>query len=192
MKKKICVWAIGVMLSSLVPLISKAQPYRHLAPRDFAGAPPTDSYFAAYTCCYVHYSYTTTRHNGIYNVGFDVQLEFNGQKSYIRFDQINNNTTLTDILDHEQGHYNIAWLMRNELYTVLSHHHYTANYEYEIASLFRGVDIKYHKMNDDYESQTLHMTNHKNQLKWDTWFNRQLNNSDLAENRSTSNSRVNY
>lgn len=186
MKKKICAWAIGVMLSSLIPLMGTAQSYHRLVARDFTGTAPIDNAFAAYTFCYVHYSYSTTKHNGVYSIDFDVQLEFNGQKSYIRFDQIGSNATVTDILDHEQGHYNIAWLMRNELYTVLSHHHYTANYQYEIASLFKVVDLKYHKLNDDYETQTMHMTNHKNQLKWDTWFNQQLNNSDLAENRSTS------
>lgn len=183
MKKRFIVWAISAALLLLTPFLSKAQPYRKLSVADFTGVPPTDNYFAAYTFCYVHYSYTATRRNGIYNLVFDVQLEFNGQRSWIRRDQINSNTTLANVIDHEQGHYNIAWLMRNELNYILSHHRYTANYQNEITNLFKGVDAKYRKLNDDYENQTIHMTDRKKQLRWDNWFNTKLNDPELAENR---------
>lgn len=182
MKTKLCVWVICLVAFFSVPTVGIAQPYRHLTARDFAGTPTADDTYGAYTYCYVSYSYNPTRHNGNYNIVFNVQLQLNTSRSWIRFDQISSREMLADVLRHEQGHYNIAYLMKNELYSVLSHHSYTSNYQAEIASLFKVIDAKYHKMNADYEAQTQHMTNTRNQQMWNSWFNRQLDNGELADN----------
>jgi hypothetical protein len=182
MKIKSSLWAMSVLFLFILPNAGMAQSYRRLTTRDFAGIPAADNTFAAYTYCYVSYSYNTTRHNGNYNVDFNVQVLLNSSRSWMRFDQVTTREMMADVLKHEQGHYNIAYLMRNELYSILSHHRYTANYQYEIASLFKDVDAKYHKLNNDYETQTQHMADYKNQQKWDAWFNKQLGGAELADN----------
>lgn len=183
MNTKISVWVIsGMLFSFFLPSLGMAQAYHRLSTRDFAGSPPSNDSFAAYTYCYVSYSYNTTRHNGNYNIDFNVQLLLNTDKSWIRFDQVKTREVLLNVLKHEQGHYNIAYLMRNELYSVFTHHRYTSNYQMEIATLFRAVDIKYHKLNDDYETETQHMSDLHNQEKWNAWFSKQLDNAEIANN----------
>ena len=179
MRRKISVRFIGLALLFFLPFLTHAQPYRKLSTRDFTGTPPNDG-FAAYTYCYVSYSYQPTKRNGNYNIDFNVQLLMNPAKSWIRYAQVDNPNDLQDVLKHEQGHYNIAYLMRNELYSVFSRHRYTSNYQAEIVSLFREVDARYHKLNIDYETETQHMANIHNQQKWDLWFSRQLNNIEIA------------
>jgi hypothetical protein len=170
-----------VILFFIALLSADAQMYHRLTVADMAGA-PTDAGYVAYTNCYVGYSYQPTRHNGVYNIDFNVQLYLNTNRSWIKMDLVKNQNMLQEILKHEQGHYNIAWLMRNELYSVFTRHRYSANYQYEIASLFKQIESKYHKMNEDYENQTQHMDDAANQQKWNTWFNRQLNNREMAYN----------
>jgi len=181
MRKRFSVRFLGAAFLFLLPFLTHAQPYRKLTTRDFMGAPASDG-FAAYTYCYVSYSYQPTRHNGNYNIDFNVQLNMSPAKSWISYAQVNNTTLLKDVLKHEQGHYNIAYLMKNELYSVLSHHRYTANYQSEIAALFREIDSKYHKLNADYEAETQHMADIRGQLKWDQWFSKQLDQTQMAAN----------
>jgi hypothetical protein len=176
-------WIVVLLLFSL-PFTGMAQAYHRLAARDFAGTPPPDDAFAAYTYCYVNYFYNATRYNGNYTVSFNVQLMLGTNRSWIRFNQVKTRELLQEILRHEQGHYNIAYLMRNELYSVFTHHRYTANYQAEIAGLFKQVDAKYHKLNQDYENETQHMTDTANQEKWNTWFSKQLDNVEIADNNT--------
>jgi hypothetical protein len=182
MNRKIGVRTIGVALLLFISFLAVAQPYHRLTPRDFAGNPADDG-FAAYTNCYVSYSYNTSRRNGVYNVNFNVQVFLNSNRSWIRFSDVKTQEDMQSILTHEQGHYNMAYLMKNELYSVFNHHRYTSNYQAEIAALFRQVDAKYHQLNTDYETQTQHMANYRNQQKWNLWFSKQLNNNEeLASN----------
>ena len=186
MKTRFCAWAIAVTFILILPNLTMAQAYHRLTARDFTGQ-PTDNSFAAYTNCAVVYNYTPTRHNGVYNIDFDVRVILNNNSSWINFREVTSNAMLQEILKHEQGHYNIAYLMRNEAYSVLSHHRYSANYQYEIAQLYRQVELKYHQINVDYEAQTQHMTDAKNQAKWDNWFSRQLGSGEIADNNQVPN-----
>jgi hypothetical protein len=167
------------MLFLFIPFLSVGQSYHRLTANDFAGT-PNDASFLAYTYCYVSYSYNAVKHNGNYNIDFNVQMEFNPNRSWIRFDQVKGPDMLQNILKHEQGHYNIAYLMKGELYSVLSRHRYGANYQNEIEVLFNAVQTKYYKLNAQYEAQTEHMNNGLNQEKWNQWFNRQLSGAEIA------------
>jgi len=163
-----------IVLLFILPNSLKAQFYQRLAARDFTGVPPAGENFLAYTNCTVQYTYQVTSHNGQYNVDFDVEMVLNKDKSYIRLSNVTGTDMLLHILRHEQGHYNIAYLMKCELVSVFKHHRYTANYQQEITSLFKQIETKYHKINEDYESQTEHMQNDANQQKWNAWFSRAL------------------
>jgi hypothetical protein len=163
-----------IVLLFILPYSLKAQYYQRLAARDFTGTPPAGENFLAYTNCNVQYTYQVTRHNGQYSLDFDVEVVFNKDKSYIRFNNVSGNDMLLHVLRHEQGHYNIAYLMKCELSSVFKHHHYSANYEQEIVYLFKQVETKYHKINEDYENQTQHMQNDASQEKWNAWFSRAL------------------
>lgn len=185
MKTKLSTPVIAVVFLFFLSHVSVAQSYHRLAARDFAGTPATDAGFAAYTNCYVSYSYRASRYNGNYNIDFNVQLYLNTGKSWIRFNEVSTREMLMGVLKHEQGHYNIAYLMKSELYSVFTHHRYSSNYQAEIALLFKQVEAKYHQLNEDYENQTAHMANVQNQEKWNLWFGKQLDNVQIADNRNS-------
>lgn len=174
--KKMMKWWWVILLFLGAPVVTIAQSYHRLAASDFAGIPPAGNGDIAYTNCYVGYSYDVSRHNSNYVITFNVQFTLNTNKSYIRLDQVKDREMLQQILRHEQGHYNIAYLLKCEAYSVLTHHRYTANYQAEIINLFKQVEAKYHRINTDYEYQTQHMLNTQNQDKWNTWFANQLDN----------------
>ena len=77
------------------------------------------------------------------------------------------------VLKHEQGHYDIAYLLKCEAYSVLSSRDYDSNYQAEIAAIFNNINAKYQQMNAQYETETANMTNIKNQQKWNAWFDSQ-------------------
>lgn len=181
MNTSISLWVMVAAFLLFLPNLSKAQAYRKLTTSDFVGIPPANEAFAAFTYCDVNYSYNAVKHNGVYNITFSVEMLFNPYKSWIRFDQVSGQNILEYVLKHEQGHYNIAYLMKNELYGVLTHYKYTANYQSEIEILFKGVREKYHKINAAYEAETQHMNHVKNQEKWNVWFDRHLTNNELAD-----------
>jgi hypothetical protein len=169
-----------VFLFLCTPAVVRAQSYHRLAARDFTGSPPAENGDIAYTKCDVEYTYQVVRHNRDYDVTFDVRLNMDNYRSYIRLDHVSTRDQLQQILRHEQGHYNIAFLLKCEAYSVLTHHRYTANYHREIDYLFKQVEAKYQKMNADYEAMTEHMLNDQNQEKWNAWFSRQIDNVSLA------------
>jgi hypothetical protein len=178
--KKILTRRVVAVLFLCAPVFVQAQSYRRLAARDFNGTPPQQNNDIAYTNCHVDYTYQVIRHNNTYDVNFDVQLTMDNNRSYIRLDQISSREQLLQVLRHEQGHYNIAFLLKCEAYSVLSRYHYTANYHREIDYLFKQVNEKYQKMNADYEVGTNHMLNNENQERWNAWFSRKLDNVSLA------------
>ena len=174
-----------VLLLTAAPVFAGAQSYHRLAAADFGGNAPQYNGDIAYTNCHVDYTYEVIHKADNYDIRFYVQLTMDNDKSYIRLDQVNSREQQQQILRHEQGHYNIAYLLKCEAYTVLTHHRYTANYHNEIAYLFNQVQAKYQKLNSDYEASTNHMTNVLNQDKWNAWFSKQLDNVELASATKT-------
>jgi hypothetical protein len=169
-----------IILLSAAPGFVNAQSYHRLAARDFNGTPPPENGDIAYTNCHVDYTYQVIHRNNNYDISFNVLLNMDNNHSYIRLEHVSDREQLQQILRHEQGHYNIAFLLKCEAYSVLTRHRYTANYHREIDYLFKQVEAKYLKMNEDYESMTNHMLNTQSQDKWNAWFSRQIDNVSLA------------
>ncbi len=178
MKKITTRWIVLFLLFSF-PIFANAQYYHRLAATDFEGSPPRGTNFLAYTHCSVTYNYQVTQYNNRYDVDFDVQIDLNKDKSYIRLNEVKDLDMLHHVLMHEQGHYNIAYLLKCELAKVFKSHRYTANYQNEITTLFTQVNDKYQHLNDEYERQTEHMQNDANQEKWNAWFSRAIDNTPV-------------
>jgi len=171
-------WVILFLISG-TPFLARAQYYHRLAASDFQGAPSAGDQALAYTNCNVQYTYQAIKHNNTYTVDFNVELVFNRDKSFIRLNWVKDQDMLLHVLRHEQGHYNIAYLMRVELYKAFKRARYTDNYQQEIAGIFKQVDAKYQKLNADYERQTLHMQNDAKQDEWNAWFSRAIDNTPV-------------
>jgi predicted secreted Zn-dependent protease len=81
---------------------------------------------------------------------------------------------LTEILKHEQGHYNIAYLEQQELLRTVGMTVFYDDYLYKAKDILRRVDAKYKQLNVDYDEDTNHMLNREQQRNWDAYFRKQL------------------
>jgi hypothetical protein len=153
-----------------------AQMYRQLTADDFSGNIPAGSAgMVAYTSCNVTMTYQVSRGYGnSYRLLFDVQLVLNRNKSWMDRRQIVSSAMLNGILRHEQGHYQMAYLMQQEMLRALNQNRYTSDYQYQALATFNRVKDKYKQLNLDYDADTNHMLNTKQQAVWENWLNREV------------------
>ncbi len=161
-------------LALLTQLVS-AQSFRRLTTDDFRSTPlPNSRGVVAYTNCSIHFSYQATLSNNNYRLNFNVSLTMNHDKSWIDRAQIISRDLLTEVLKHEQGHYNIAYLEQQEVIRAMSRTRFTSNYQQEAMGIFNRIDARYKQLNLDYDEDTEHMQNRQQQHSWDVYFNKRL------------------
>jgi hypothetical protein len=167
----ICALLFGLLSASL----AKAQPYRQLTAYDFTGQVPAGSgFYVAHTSCNVTMTYNVQKQRNNYHIRFDVRLQFNPDRSWINRKMITSSNMMDEVLRHEQGHYQIAYLMQQEMQRELTQYRYTGDYQRQANAIFKRIDDKYRQMNSDYDEDTQHMQNRKQQNAWITFINQQL------------------
>src|ERR1700744_3072104 len=120
---------VGTVILSLTFTASKAQDYHVLTIDDFQGTPaPGFAGNIAYTFCYVDFKYTPHRHNNYYLLDFDIHVTMAPEKSWVDRSALKSHDMLAEILKHEQGHYNIAYLEAQELMRTLRKTVFYADY----------------------------------------------------------------
>lgn len=174
--KALCICALLLLFSQIL----QAQPYRRLNVNDFQGAPHPDGYTVAYTNCSIDLHYNADYSQGYYSLKFDVKLVMNRDRSWIDYSKITSPEMLDAILRHEQGHYTLAYFEQQELLRDLEHARYDDNYKSEVSSIFDRVHAKYAQLNLDYDDDTTHSLNRKQQTSWDKYFRRRLDNYYLS------------
>jgi hypothetical protein len=175
MKQRYVRWMGALMLCLLGCGVLKAQPYRQLTANDFtAPVPPGSGFYIAHTSCNVTMNYDVQSHRSNYRLVFDVKLSLNRERSWLNRQVVNTPEMLAEVLRHEQGHYQIAYLMQQEMIRELNRFHYTGDYQRQANAIFKRIDDKYRILNEDYDSDTQHMQNRKQQLAWVNYLNRQL------------------
>ncbi|WP_158828830.1 DUF922 domain-containing protein [Mucilaginibacter lacusdianchii] len=159
-----------------ISTVKAQQAYRQLTPNDFTGTIPAGSgMYVAYTSCSVSMNYQASPgRNGYYQLAFDVQLVMNRNKSWMNRKIINTPEMMAEVLRHEQGHYQLAYLMRQEMLSSLSQARYTANYQAQVNAIFSRVNEKYKQLNADYDDDTNHMLDRKQQDAWINWLNKEI------------------
>lgn len=182
------VWAICVVASSFIGVRPvKAQSYHQLNINDFQGSPQRSTGNIAYTNCMVDFSYQPVYTRGYYHLTFYIKMKMNKDRSWIDRAKVNSPDMVAEVLKHEQGHYIFAYLMQQELQRTLNNMRFSSNYDQEVSTVFNGIKKKYSQLNLDYDDDTNHMLNRKQQYSWDLYFKTQLgnqynNNTALASN----------
>jgi hypothetical protein len=171
-ERRICVLVL-CLLGSVVAL---AQPYRQLTASDFTGAVPAGSgFYVAHTSCNVTMNYNVRRlQQGYYQLAFKIRLQFNPERSWINRQMVTNPDMMAEVMRHEQGHYQIAYLMQQEMISELNRQRYTGDYQRQANNVFNRIDDKYRRMNTDYDNDTQHMQNRKQQEAWANYLSREL------------------
>ncbi len=166
---KSLVLLIAAILFILFPASTiKAQERKILNFDDFAGVPTLGSTSTAHTSYTVYYRYKVDQTQN--RLVFKVNVEFNNEKSWFRRDK-RSPDYLNKILNHEQGHYDIGFIMKNEVEKTLNGFKYSKNYKMEIDSLFKTIHAKYGLLEVRYDDETRHGLNSDFQNTWNKFFN---------------------
>jgi len=149
--------------------------YQKLTPDDFQGTPRTNGDgVVAYTNCTIDFYYEAHPKDNYYLLNFRINVTMNKNKSWMNRGMIHTQAQMAEILKHEQGHYNIAYMEQQELLRTLGKTVFYANYRQQAQQVFDQVDAKYKQLNLDYDNDTEHMVNRVQQASWNTYFDRKL------------------
>ena len=152
-----------------------AQPYRKLTSGDFRGAPqPGSAGELAFTNCMIEYSYTPHPRNGYYELDFNIKLVMLHDQSWMDRRKIPSQTRMDEILKHEQGHYNLAYLEQQELLRTVARTVFRDDYKDVANAIFQRIDAKYHMLNENYDTDTENSSNRVQQHSWDVYFDKVL------------------
>ena len=128
--------ALAVALMIIVRNEATAQGYHQLTPSDFLGTPkPRVMGHVAYTNCTIDFKYTANRQrDGNYALYATVQLILNRDKCWLDTRNISKQM-MDEVLNHEQGHYIIAYMEQQELLRQINRTRFTRNYRAEAMQL---------------------------------------------------------
>ncbi|QQL49557.1 DUF922 domain-containing protein [Mucilaginibacter ginkgonis] len=152
-----------------------AQAYRQLSSFDFKGTPMPGGYIA-YTNCSIDYTYQPVWMDGYYKLKINVNVQVNKNRSWIDRSRVNNPEMLAEVLKHEQGHYIFAYMMQQEMMDAGNKMRFGNDYDKQVSLVLNRIKNKYKQLNDDYDDDTEHMTNHVQQKSWDMYFRQSLGN----------------
>ncbi len=153
--------------------VTSAQ-YRELTADDFEGAPQSHSDAVAYTHCDIDFRYRVHARNGNYQLYFNIKLNVDHARSWLDMDRISSDEMLAEVLKHEQGHYIIAYMEQQELLRTVGRTHFGSDYQSRAQQIFDRIDAKYQQLNKDYDQDTQHMNNHRQQVSWNKYFQKKL------------------
>jgi hypothetical protein len=156
-----------------------SQSYKKLTLNDFKGVPKSahNPDEIAFTSCSIEYSYSTKKENDYYLLTFTIKLIVNKDQSWIDRSKITNKKLMTELLNHEQGHYIIAYLEQQELLVTVRHTVFHDDYIAVAKNIFSTINDKYRQLNVKYDTDTQNSTNKAKQRKWDIYFQQELTES---------------
>ena len=141
----------------------------------FKGKPDTNSPFVALTALTWKYSYKAKIFKNGVIVKFLNEDMVDKNRSWVKLDKLRGTNMTQQILNHEQGHVNISFLMVKEADKRLSNQTYSKhNYKTEIARLANSISDFYYTMQKNYDEETRHGSNLKMQARWDRIINERM------------------
>jgi len=146
---------------------------RKLTWEDFKAPPDATSTYWAYTGYLVRYRYADVKiFSDSVTIGiFEVTVELDPARTWAKMDKISD-----ELLIHEQGHFNIGILCGREILATFKQTRFEiSNYGDQMRSIFQEILKKYIEMGHQYDSETDHFRNKKEQERWNGLLTERLN-----------------
>ncbi|MEE1943930.1 hypothetical protein VRU48_02345 [Pedobacter sp. KR3-3] len=142
----------------------------------FRGEPDSHSAYAALTVTTWHYSYTSKIRDGHLSIDFKFAAGVDPTRSWVKRDRISNRKTSRQLLNHEQGHVYINFLLLKvgEI-QIPSQKYTTSNYKRLIVQTANRISDYYSAMQDRYDDETKHGSDLEAQARWDDFLRSELN-----------------
>ena len=131
---------------------------------DFIAPVNEESRFYAETFSGMHYSYSWHSDGTVRTFNFKVNSVMNKGKSWSVVEKQS-----TEILKHEQLHFDISEYFARQLLITLNQYKYTEDYQKEIKNLYSSMETERSTMETIYDLLTNHSLNKKVQAKWEAF-----------------------
>lgn len=141
----------------------------------FKASPNNNSPYAAVTSTLWYYDYTATITDDNLHIAFNFIGGVDPSKSWVKRDKIRNATASNILLNHEQGHVYINFLLLQNGEKVLRNQRYTVgNYKRLVDKTAKEVGKYYNDLQDRYDAETAHGSNAEAQEAWNSFFKKEL------------------
>lgn len=141
----------------------------------FNAKPDQYSPYAALTATTWQYSYITKISDHQLNIDFKFVAGINPNKSWVKRNRIKNKEISKQLLNHEQGHIYINFLLLKEGELKIRNQKYTINnYKKLIQLTANKISKQYSDMQSRYDEETKHGSDLKVQKQWDNYLINEL------------------
>lgn len=139
-------------------------------------APPDEySPYFALTATRWHYSYNATIRGNDLHIDFKFLAGVDPNQSWVKLNRIKGAESKRKLLNHEQGHVNINFLLLKEGEQKIRFQRYTVkNYKKSIQENANKVSAYYREMQKRYDEETAHGSDDANQERWDRLIEEQM------------------
>jgi len=152
------------------------QPETKLVWDDFLAEAPARNKFAAYTYTLINMEYSATMTDGKVKPTFEIYAAFNRRRSWVKNQR---EARTSEILAHEQAHFDIAEITARRLRKALLTETYSRkSLEQKINSIYQVTVQAGDEMQALYDQESDHGLNKAQQLKWSNRVKNEL--SELA------------
>ncbi|WP_316821997.1 DUF922 domain-containing protein [Pedobacter gandavensis] len=149
----------------------------HLKWSSFRQLKNSDRPFIAYTAHQTTHKYRATQNGRNLSLKFIVGVALDGKASSIDPDRLSalNEEEQASLLNHEQGHSDLAVIYGRILYKNLSKGVYSIkNYQQEVKKIYDTTMKELAVINARYDMETAHGEEKELQEKWDLYFKKEL------------------
>ena len=141
----------------------------------FKGEPEVNSPYTAVSNTIWQYGYKAKIKGKHLHLDFNFTGGIDASTSWVNHEKIKNRKVSKLLLNHEQGHVNINFLLLRNGETILRNQAYTIrNYKSLINSTAKDMSKFYSDMQVRYDVETKHGTDLDAQRKWDGFFEQEL------------------
>ena len=141
----------------------------------FRGTPDHNSQYAAVTSTIWQYGYTAKTRGNNLTIDFSFLGGVDANKSWVKRERISNRNTSKILLNHEQGHVYINFLLLKNGERILRNQPYTVqNYKRLVDKTAKELSKFYNNMQDRYDVETKHGSDLEAQERWNSFFENEL------------------
>lgn len=141
----------------------------------FKAPADANSPFAAVTSTIWQYGYTAKTSRNNLHIAFNFLGGIDASKSWVNRDKIRNRKASNALLNHEQGHVYINFLLLKNGESVIRNQHYTVyNFKKLVEKTAKEMSKYYNDMQQRYDEETKHGGDSAAQERWDLFFETEL------------------
>ncbi len=141
----------------------------------FLASPDENSPFYALTATRWHYSYNASVKGNNLHINYTFSGGVDRSKSWVKLNRLRGAESKRKLLNHEQGHVNINFLLLKDGEQKIRFQRYTVkNYKRLIQDNANKVSAFYRDMQKRYDEETKHGSDDANQERWNRLIDEQL------------------